>query len=112
MKRNHLLCSVLLLCVLVFCAGLAFAAPETLDDAGKTVVSIEVKELPAKTEYFVKEKFDISGGVILVTYDDGSTAEKLVDTLGQRQPEIQGEENQLQDFRCGEGPDGHLPSEL
>lgn len=75
MKRNHLLCSVLLLCVLVFCAGLAFAAPETLDDAGKTVVSIEVKELPAKTEYFVKEKFDISGGVILVTYDDGSTAE-------------------------------------
>lgn len=75
MKRNHLLCCVLLLCALVLCAGVAYAAPETLDDAGKTVVSIEVKELPAKTEYFVKEEFDISGGVILVTYDDGSTAE-------------------------------------
>ena len=75
MKRKHFFAFVALCLCALLCAGIAFAAPETLDDAGKTVKSIEVTTLPDKTEYFVKEEFDITGGVITVTYDDGTTAE-------------------------------------
>ena len=39
------------------------------------VKSIQVKELPSKTSYFLKEKFSAEGGVLLVTYEDGTTAE-------------------------------------
>lgn len=75
MKKCLMLCSLLLCLCLMICSGIALAAPETLNDADKTVKSIEVTTMPDKTEYFVKEEFDISGGVITVTYDDGTTAE-------------------------------------
>ena len=76
MKKNQILRFILLcVCAMLLCVSAAFAAPETLNDAGKTVKSIEVTTMPDKTEYFVKEEFDITGGVITVTYDDGSTAE-------------------------------------
>ncbi len=74
-EHRFLRCILLCLCLLIVCMGAAFAAPETLDDADKTVVSIEVKTMPDKTQYFVKEEFSLEGGVILVTYDDGTTAE-------------------------------------
>ena len=39
------------------------------------VDSIEVTTKPAKTDYFVGDAYDFTGGVITVTYKDGSTAE-------------------------------------
>ena len=67
--------AVLCLCLIMACQSVAFAAADKLDDDSKTVKSIEVKELPSKVEYFTKEEFNLEGGVILVTYEDGSTAE-------------------------------------
>ena len=76
MKMNRFLrLAVLCLCLIMACQSVAFAAADKLDDDSKTVKSIEVKELPSKVEYFTKEEFNLEGGVILVTYEDGSTAE-------------------------------------
>ena len=76
MKMNRFLrLAVLCLCLIMACQSVAFAAADKLDDDSKTVTSIEVKELPSKVEYFTKEEFNLEGGVILVTYEDGSTAE-------------------------------------
>ena len=41
--------------------------------SGKTVESAEIKTQPTKTDYFVGEEFDGTGGVITVTYTDGTT---------------------------------------
>ncbi len=41
----------------------------------KEVDEIEVKTMPVKTEYVVGETLDLTGGVLLVTYEDGSTGE-------------------------------------
>jgi len=43
--------------------------------SGKTVQSAEVTTQPTKTEYFVGETFDGAGGVVTVTYTDGTTEE-------------------------------------
>ena len=39
---------------------------------GKTVSSIKVHKSPDKTVYYKGEKLDLSGGVLLITYDDGN----------------------------------------
>jgi len=41
-----------------------------------TVTSIEVTQLPTKTDYFIDEAFSIDGGAITVTYSDGTTEVK------------------------------------
>ena len=44
----------------------------TLAADGKTVSSIKMHKSPDKTVYYKGEKLDLSGGVLLVTYDDGN----------------------------------------
>ena len=44
----------------------------TLSADDKTVSSIKVHKSPDKTVYHKGEKLDLSGGVLLVTYDDGN----------------------------------------
>ncbi len=44
-------------------------------DATRTVSKIEVKTNPTRTEYEAGDTFSAEGGVILVTYTDGSTQE-------------------------------------
>ena len=55
-------------------AGMADAA----DNSGKTVESAAVTTQPTKTEYQVGEEFDGEGGVVTVTYTDGTTEEILM----------------------------------
>lgn len=45
------------------------------NNTNKTVASIAIKQLPNKTEYYVDEVFSLEGGIITVTYEDGSTGE-------------------------------------
>ena len=89
MKGIHRLKALLLagclLASLTACGGNPSAAgsqrPETENSApahsgGETeasVKSVEVKTAPAKTEYFVGDSYDFSGGVLTVTYLDGTT---------------------------------------
>lgn len=42
-------------------------------DTAKAVSKIEVDTNPSKVEYYVDETFSAEGGVILVTYEDGTT---------------------------------------
>lgn len=43
--------------------------------SGKEIASAEVTTMPTKTEYLVGEEFDGTGGVVTVTYGNGSTDE-------------------------------------
>ena len=44
-------------------------------DTNKAVASIAVKQAPNKTEYNVDDTFSLAGGIITVTYGDGTTAD-------------------------------------
>ena len=70
---------VLLLAAVMFAGITAFAAcaPET-----PAVKSIEITTLPTKTAYLVGETFDPAGGVITVTYEDGTTETKSLTDEG------------------------------
>lgn len=49
-------------------------APVTPPDTTKTLSSISISKMPAKTTYTVGESFDMSGLTVKATYSDGSTA--------------------------------------
>ncbi len=59
-----------LICILGLFGGTAVLAEEE-----KKVGKIEIAVEPDKTEYWIGEEFDPTGGVILVTYKDKTTAE-------------------------------------
>ncbi len=44
------------------------------------VTKIELKSMPIKTQYLVGEKLDMSGAVLLLTYDNGDPGETVVKT--------------------------------
>lgn len=51
-------------------------ATQAITVIAKTVTTISVKTMPTKTEYIQnKEELDLTGGVIEITYDDGSKEE-------------------------------------
>lgn len=53
--------------------GGSSAPVQSQEGSAAAVKSVEVKTAPAKTEYFVGDSYDFSGGVLTVTYLDGST---------------------------------------
>lgn len=68
---KKLLC--LLLCLLVCCAACtALAADLPGPDTSKKVKDIEVYQLPDKTVYVVGDTFSAAGGILKITYDDGT----------------------------------------
>ena len=82
MKVKRIL-ALILAAMLVFCLAACGGSDNQGDSSegnkpsssGKTVESAEITTQPTKTEYFVGEEFDGTGGVITVTYADGSTEE-------------------------------------
>lgn len=65
-KLIVILLSVLLLCI-------ACAASAEVVDPNKTVKKLSVEKEPDKVYYEVGEEFTVEGGIVLVTYSDGST---------------------------------------
>lgn len=59
----------------LFMSGSVSAEFATSLDEGKKVEKIEVGTSPDKTAYVSGEEFSLEGGSIIVTYDDGTTAE-------------------------------------
>ena len=56
----------------VYITDLAYLASEGFSEGSKTVTSIAVKTNPDNTTYEHGDTIDLTGGVITVTYDDGS----------------------------------------
>lgn len=67
-KTLSLIAAVLLL------AALSFAYAENLPgpDTSKTVKSIEIYQNPDKMEYVIGDTFSADGGILKITYDDGT----------------------------------------
>ena len=64
--------SISLLCCLLFCFGMfTFAGCDNLP----TVQNISIATTPTKTSYLIGEQLDLSGGILNVTYTDGSTSQ-------------------------------------
>ncbi len=42
----------------------------------RTIISVEIKEMPNKIQYYINEEFDDSGLVLKVNYDDGTSKEE------------------------------------
>ncbi len=59
----------------LFLSGSVSAEMASALDESKKVEKIEVGTSPDKTAYVSGEEFSLEGGSIIVTYDDGTTAE-------------------------------------
>lgn len=70
MKKIAMLLALMLAVVCLASAAMADAL-----DTSKTVKKVEVSSQPIKTAYVIGEEFTLEGGTLIVTYDDGSTAE-------------------------------------
>ena len=64
---------VIVLCLCVGISMLAFTACGEGEGDTKVVKSISVEKAPDKTTYFEDETFDPTGGMLKVTYEDGTT---------------------------------------
>ena len=60
------------ICALIMCFSFAFAGCDP--NEGKAVTRIQIGKTPDKMEYYVGELFDPTGMILLVQYEDGSTA--------------------------------------
>lgn len=60
--------------VLALACGMALAEQLDAPDESKTVASLEVYTMPAKTVYVIGDTFTAEGGVLKINYDDGSWA--------------------------------------
>ena len=82
MKKMKVMPVVLLaLCLsvlLVFTACNTQEPTDTGDTQALTLIGVEIKSQPDKTEYFVGEELCLDGASLTVRYSDGSTAEKAV----------------------------------
>ena len=82
MKKIKVMPVVLLaLCLSVLLIFTACDSPESADNGDAqvlTLIGVEIKAQPDKTEYFVGEELCLDGASLTVRYSDGSTAEKAV----------------------------------
>ena len=82
MKKMKVMPVVLLaLCLsvlLIFTACNTQEPTDTGDTQALTLIGVEIKSQPDKTEYFVGEELCLDGASLTVRYSDGSTAEKAV----------------------------------
>lgn len=60
--------------VLALACGMALAEQLDAPDESKTVASLEVYTMPAKTVYVIGDTFTAEGGVLKINYDDGTWA--------------------------------------
>lgn len=77
MKRTFRFCTILCLMLALMLGMMAFsAAAEDLPapDTSKKVSTLDVYQMPDKTVYLVGEEFSAEGGIIKITYEDGSEA--------------------------------------
>ena len=73
MKKNWLKQLFVMTLVLALClASLAIGEGLPGPDTSKKVKSIDVYQMPDKTVYVVNEEFSAQGGILKITYDDGS----------------------------------------
>ena len=77
MKRTFRFCTILCLMLALMLGMMAFStAAEDLPapDTSKKVSALDVYQMPDKTVYLIGEEFSAEGGIIKITYEDGSEA--------------------------------------
>lgn len=79
-KKFKYIACLFALAVTMLILVLSAAADQTPDvPIGQAkVVSIEVQDMPIKTQYLVGEKLDMSGATLKLTYDNGGTASDVI----------------------------------
>lgn len=73
-KKNFKINKIIRFAALVIIGVLLMSFTFACDPAEKPVDKIQVTTSPTKTEYLLGETFSVEGGILTVTYDDGSQA--------------------------------------